>query len=76
MLLPRRLGALQTALLNRGIRLTRQRRVVVEIIDTAKRQLDSAQILREAALVGPHINRATVYRTLSLLKRQGVVRQN
>ena len=66
-------GSLQNALLSRGIRLTRQRRIILEIIETAKQHLDAAQILRKAAKVDPDINRVTVYRTLSLLKRQGLV---
>ena len=66
-------GSLQNALLSRGIRLTRQRRIILEIIETAKQHLDAAQILRKAAKIDPDINRVTVYRTLSLLKRHGLV---
>src|ERR1700755_2301446 len=66
-------GALQNVLLSRGIRLTRQRRIILEIIETAKQHLDAAQILRKAAKVDATINRVTVYRTLALLKRQGLV---
>src|SRR6201995_2602318 len=66
-------GTLQTALLSRGIRMTRQRRIILEIIETAKQHLDAAQILRKAARVDPDINRVTVYRTLGLLKRHGLV---
>ena len=46
-------GALQTALLTRGIRMTRQRRVILEIIETATQHLDAAQILRKAVRVIP-----------------------
>ena len=66
-------GALQTALLSRGIRMTRQRRIILEIIETAKQHLDAAQILRKAAKIDPDINRVTVYRTLGLLKRHGLI---
>ena len=66
-------GTLQTALLTRGIRMTRQRRVILEIIETATQHLDAAQILRKAVRVDPNINRVTVYRTLGLLKRHGLV---
>lgn len=64
---------LQSALLTRGIRLTRQRKVILDIIENAQRHLDAAQILRRAAKVDPGINRVTVYRTLALLKRHGLV---
>ena len=66
-------GALQTALLSRGIRMTRQRRVILGIIETASQHLDAAQILRKAVRIDPNINRVTVYRTLGLLKRHGLV---
>ena len=66
-------GALQNVLLSRGIRLTKQRRIILEIIETAKQHLDAAQILRKASKVDPAINRVTIYRTLALLKRQGLV---
>jgi Fur family ferric uptake transcriptional regulator len=66
-------GALQTALLTRGIRMTRQRRIILEIIETATQHLDAPQILRKAVKIDPDINRVTVYRTLGLLKRHGLV---
>lgn len=66
-------GALQTALLTRGIRMTRQRRVILQIIETASQHLDAAQILRKAVRIDANINRVTVYRTLGLLKRHGLV---
>ena len=67
-------GALQTALLSRGIRMTRQRRVILEIIETASQHLDAAQIpaQRPFALI-PTLIGVTVYRTLGLLKRHGLV---
>lgn len=66
-------GSLQAALTSRGVRMTRQRRVIVGIIEVAARHLDAAQILRRAAKLDPSINRVTVYRTLNLLKRHGLV---
>ena len=66
-------GALQTALLTRGIRMTRQRRIILEIIETATQHLDAPQILRKAVKIDPNMNRVTVYRTLGLLKRHGLV---
>jgi len=53
--------------------MTRQRRVILEIIETATQHLDAAQILRKAVRVDANINRVTVYRTLGLLKRHGLV---
>ena len=66
-------GALQSELMARGVRMTRQRRNILKIIETAKRHLDAGQILRRAHRVDASINRVTVYRTLQLLKRHGLV---
>jgi Fe2+ or Zn2+ uptake regulation protein len=66
-------GRLQAELIARGIRMTRQRRTILAIIETAKRHLDASQILRRARKLDSGIDRVTVYRTLSLLKRHGLV---
>jgi Fur family ferric uptake transcriptional regulator len=60
-------------LVERGIRMTAQRRVLVEIIQGASRHLDASALLRLARRQDPDIDRATVYRTLDLLKRQGLI---
>jgi Fur family ferric uptake transcriptional regulator len=66
-------GALQAELMSRGVRMTRQRRTILKIIETAKHHMDAGQILRKAQKIDSSINRVTVYRTLQLLKRHGLV---
>ena len=66
-------GRLQAALASRGLRLTRQRRTILAVVENAKQHLDAAQILRHARKLDPAIDRVTVYRTLKLLKRHGLV---
>src|SRR5712692_2757830 len=66
-------GRLQAELMSRGLRMTRQRRTILEIVETAKTHLDASQLLRKARKVDPGIDRVTVYRTLGLLKRHGLV---
>src|SRR5579871_5708056 len=66
-------GRLQAELMSRGLRMTRQRRTILQVVETAKQHLDASQILRKAKQVDPQIDRATVYRTLKLLKRHGLV---
>ena len=66
-------GRLLAAVMSRGVRLTRQRKVVLEVIETARRHLDAAQILRKARRTEAAIDRVTVYRTLALLKRHGLI---
>jgi Fur family ferric uptake transcriptional regulator len=66
-------GRLQSRLADRGLRLTQQRRAILTVIETASRHLDASQILRRAQKIDPAVDRSTVYRTLDLLKRQGLV---
>ena len=66
-------GRLQAELVSRGIRMTRQRRTILSIVETARQHLDAGQILRKARKIDPEIDRVTVYRTLKLLKRHGLV---
>jgi Fur family transcriptional regulator, ferric uptake regulator len=66
-------GRLQEELRERGIRLTRQRRVVVQVMENASRHLDAEEILDRARQIDPHITQVTVYRTLDLLKVQGLI---
>jgi Fur family ferric uptake transcriptional regulator len=66
-------GRLQAALMSHGLRLTHQRRIILGIVETAKQHLDAAQILEQAKRIDSGIDRVTVYRTLKLLKRYGLV---
>ena len=49
--------------------MTAQRRAVIEVIQTASEHLDAATLLDLARKREPGIDRATVYRTIELLKR-------
>ena len=66
-------GRLQAEMLARGVRLTRQRRTILGIIETADQHLDAGMILRKARKLDSTIDRVTVYRTLKLLKRHGLI---
>lgn len=66
-------GRLQAQLAERGIRMTGQRRAILSVIETANKHLDASQILRKALKLDPSVDRSTVYRTLALLKRQGLI---
>ena len=56
-----------------GIRLTAQRRALIETIQEATSHLDAASLLQLARKRDPNIDRATVYRTLEMLKRAGLI---
>jgi Fe2+ or Zn2+ uptake regulation protein len=66
-------GHLQQTLRQRGIRLTRQRRVILQVMDSAEQHLDVDQILQRAQQIDPDVHLVTVYRTIDLLKRQGLI---
>jgi Fur family transcriptional regulator, ferric uptake regulator len=56
-----------------GIRLTAQRKMLVEIIQDSPKHLDAASLLNLAKKRDSHIHRATIYRTLDLLKRLSLI---
>lgn len=64
---------LRAELARRRVRLTRQRRVLVQVIQDATRHLDAEELWRQAQVRDATINLATVYRTLGLLKKFGLV---
>lgn len=65
--------SLTNELLARGVRITSQRKLLVGIIQGASRHLDAATLLQLARKQDAQIDRATVYRTLGLLKRMGLI---
>jgi len=65
--------ALLEELTSRGVRMTAQRRAVVEVIQESKQHLDADALLELARKRQSNIDRATVYRTLDLLKKLRLV---
>src|SRR6202045_5232253 len=68
-------GRLQQALGTRRIRLTRQRRVILQVMDDAEQHLDVDQILERAQKIDQGVHLVTVYRTIDLLKKHGLIDQ-
>jgi Fur family transcriptional regulator, ferric uptake regulator len=66
-------GRLQSHFAQRGIRMTQQRRAILSVMETATKHLDAAQLLRKAQKIDASVDRSTVYRTLRLLKRHGLI---
>ncbi len=66
-------GRLRSALERQGVRLTRQRRVLLEVMDQAEQHLTADAILERAQKIDPRVHRVTVYRTLEMLKRYGLL---
>ncbi|MEO5925929.1 MAG: transcriptional repressor [Bryobacteraceae bacterium] len=66
-------GGIEQTLKDRGVRLTRQRRVLLDLIDTSGKHLDADTLYNMAKEKDSKLNRVTVYRTLKMLKESGLV---
>ncbi|MEQ1947066.1 MAG: transcriptional repressor [Bryobacteraceae bacterium] len=64
---------MQSSLQERGVRMTRQRRILLELLDRSGRHLDAESLYKMAKERDPKLNRVTVYRTLKMLKAGGLV---
>jgi len=65
--------SIKGSLKEKGVRLTRQRELLLELIDKSGEHLDAERLFQLAKLRDPKLNRVTVYRTLKLLKQGGLV---
>jgi Fur family ferric uptake transcriptional regulator len=65
--------SLMQQLKSNGVRITEQRRLLVGIIQNSPRHLDAATLLELAKRQDPEIDRATIYRTIALLKDRGLI---
>lgn len=67
---------LTEALRKSGIRITRQRAALLEIIANSEDHPDALELHRRAAKDVPSISLSTVYRTLSALEDHGVIQRH
>ena len=63
---------IEKTLKNAGLRTTRQRRVILELLLTCGSPLSHAEILSK---IEEHLDRVTLYRTLETLRKAGIVHQ-
>lgn len=61
-------------LIRAGYRLTLPRRAVLEVLEAEGQHLKPQQVMERAQAIHPSVGRATVYRTLELLSRLGLIR--
>jgi len=66
-------ASLGGSLQDQGVRMTRQRKLLFELIDGSGVHLNAETLYRMAKQRDARINRVTVYRTLKLLKQEGLV---
>src|SRR6266516_4878804 len=67
------LESIRGSLKDKGVRLTRQRQILLDLIDKSGQHLDAENLFQMAKEKDPKLNRVTVYRTLKLLKEGGLV---
>ena len=66
-------GSIRRSLKEQGVRLTRQRQILLDLIDKSGRHLDAESLFQLAKEKDSKLNRVTVYRTLKLLKHGGLI---
>lgn len=66
-------ASVRNSLAQRGVRLTRQRKILLDLLDGTGLHLDAERLFQLAKEKDPGLNRVTVYRTLKLLKEGGLV---
>ncbi|HEY4683204.1 MAG TPA: transcriptional repressor [Candidatus Acidoferrales bacterium] len=66
-------GYLEAQLLAKGVRMTRQRKAILRVIETSGEHVDAVTLLERARKLDRKVDRVTVYRTLGMLKKHGLV---
>ena len=59
--------------LEAGVRMTNQRRIIIELIDDANDHPDADTIYRRAIDIDNTISLATIYRTVGVLEQAGII---
>lgn len=67
---------LEKVCIQKGMRMTDQRRVIARVLSGAEDHPDVEEIHRRAAEIDPRISIATVYRTMRLFEEAGVVERH
>ncbi|WP_124088112.1 Fur family transcriptional regulator [Pseudogemmobacter humi] len=64
------------ALRDGGVRVTRQREALVKVLTESGDHPDAAELHRRAQAIDRTVSLATVYRTLTVLEREGVIQRH
>jgi Fur family ferric uptake transcriptional regulator len=67
------LDRIEKLCIEKGMRMTDQRRVVARVLSTAHDHPDVEELYRRSHEVDPHISIATVYRTVRLFEESGII---
>ena len=66
-------GSIERLCLERGLKMTGQRRTIARVLSEAGDHPDVEELYRRASLLDDHISIATVYRTVRLLEEKGIL---
>ena len=67
---------LEKLCIDKGMRMTDQRRVIARVLSSADDHPDVEELHRRAHAVDPHISIATVYRTVRLFEESGIIERH
>jgi len=70
------LDRLEKLCIEKGMRMTDQRRVIARVLSTAHDHPDVEELYRRAHGIDPHISIATVYRTVRLFEESGIIERH
>lgn len=59
-----------------GVRITRPRKVILQILSETEDHPDAMELFQRAAVVDPSISLSTVYRTMKLLEEMGAIHRH
>ncbi len=68
-------GHIERLCMERGLRMTGQRRVVARVLSEADDHPDAEEVYRRASKLDPKISIATVYRTLRIFEDAGILQR-
>src|ERR1041385_503411 len=67
---------LEKLCLEKGLRMTDQRRIIARVLSEALDHPDVDQVYRRASAIDPHISIATVYRTVRLFQEANILERH
>jgi Fur family ferric uptake transcriptional regulator len=70
------LDRIENLCLEKGMRMTDQRRVVARVLSVSHDHPDVEELYRRAHAMDPHISIATVYRTVRLFEEAGIIERH
>jgi Fur family ferric uptake transcriptional regulator len=70
------LSRIEKLSVEKGLRMTEQRRVIARVLSDASDHPDAEELYRRASAVDPHISIATVYRTVKLFEDAGILERH